>query len=214
MKKGFLCVNCLFLSGLTRFCLEESLPMSAQGIHQIHVVFVPEEDRLLLRINTQSRIEFRFWLTRRFVKRLWPGLRQAMEATSGIVANKRADPLARATALHFMHQQAVAQADFTQPFDQTPNETPLGPLPVLVTRARIQPREQGGYMVSFHPQERYGIELAMAPNLLHSFCKLLADAVSKADWDLPMPLSALSTPPTDLDMGSLYGPTGSDYMIN
>lgn len=188
--------------------------MSAQRIHQIYVVFVPEEDRLQLKINTQAQIEFRFWLTRRFIKRLWPGLRQAMETTAGLAVVDPTDPLARATALHFMHQKAVSQADFSKKFDHTPSETPLGPLPILVTRARIEPREQGGYMVAFHPQESYGIELAMAPDLLHSFCKLLSDAVSKADWDLPMSLFSLSTTPTDLDMGSLYGPTGSEYMIN
>ncbi|MBF0401625.1 MAG: hypothetical protein HQL80_09340 [Magnetococcales bacterium] len=188
--------------------------MSAHRIHQIHLLFVPEEDRLLLRINTQSRTEFRFWLTRRFVKRLWPGLRQALEVSSGLQGKAAVDPLARAAVLDFMHQQAVAQTDFSTRFDAVARETPLGPLPVLVTRARIEPREQGGHMVSFHPQESYGIELAMAPKLLHSFCELLTDAVGKADWDLSMPLTTLANTGTPVDPGGLHNPAGGGYRIN
>lgn len=163
--------------------------MHAQRIHQMQVVFAPEEDRLQLRINTQARTEFRFWLTRRFVKRLWPGLQQAMENHARLPLVAPVDPMARATILEFTHQQAIAQTDFSTQFLETPSETPLGPLPILVTQARIEPREHG-YMVSFHPQGSFGIEVAMDARLLHSFCKLLADAVGKADWDLSLPASA------------------------
>ncbi len=183
--------------------------MSAQRIHQIQVVFSPEEDRLQLKINTQGRTEFRFWLTRRFVKRLWPGLRQALESQ---VQLETADPVARAAMLSFVHQQAVSETDFSTQYQEVPNETPLGPLPVLVTQARIEPREQGGYRVGFHPQGSYGIEVAMDPKLLHSFCKLLTDAVGKTDWDLPLAFSPAGQAVPD--MGGLYGPSGSHYTIN
>ena len=185
--------------------------MHAQRIHQMQVVFAPEEDRLQLRINTQARTEFRFWLTRRFVKRLWPGLIQAMESQARPAAvAPPVDPTARAAILDFAHQQAIAQTDFSTKFLETPSQTPLGPLPILVTRARIEPREQGGgYMVSFHPEGSYGIEVAMDPRLLHSFCKLLADAVSKADWDLSLP-SSVSRELSDA--GGHYPPAG--YTIN
>ncbi|MEO5349203.1 MAG: hypothetical protein H7836_06130 [Magnetococcus sp. YQC-3] len=185
--------------------------MHAQRIHQLQVVFAPEEDRLQLRINTQARTEFRFWLTRRFVKRLWPGLVQAMESRAAWPAAvpPPVDPTARATILEFAHQKAIAQADFSTQFLETPSETPLGPLPILVTRARIEPREQGGHMVSFHPEGSYGIEVAMDPRLLHSFCKLLADAVSKADWDLSLPSSVRKELS---DVGGQHPPAG--YTIN
>ncbi|MBF0161069.1 MAG: hypothetical protein HQL88_02170 [Magnetococcales bacterium] len=184
--------------------------MNAQRIHQIQVIFSPEEDRLQLKINTQGRTEFRFWLTRRFVKRLWPGLRQALE-TQARLERVTADPAARAAVLGFMHQQAVAESDFSTRFMEEPCETPLGPLPVLVTRARIEPREQGGYMVSFHPQESYGIEVAMDPKLLHSFCKLLTDAVGKSEWDLPLTLSTSGREGIGSDF---YEPMGRAHSIN
>lgn len=159
--------------------------MSSQRIHQMQVMFSPEEDRLQLRINTQSRTEFRFWLTRRFVKRFWPGLRRAMEVNVGAVETQETSQEARSAMLDFMHQHAVSQTNFSTQFQEHPAETPLGSKPILITRARLEPRERGSYMVSLHPQESHGIEVAMDANLLHSFCKLLMDAVSKADWDLP-----------------------------
>ncbi|MBF0184145.1 MAG: hypothetical protein HQM06_07140 [Magnetococcales bacterium] len=186
--------------------------MSAHRIHQIQVIFSAEEDRLQLRINTHGRTEFRFWLTRRFIKRLWPGLRQAMETHVHMETSAPVDPVSRAAMLSFVHQQAVAETDFTTRYQEEPCETPLGPLPVLVTRARIEPREQGGYLIGLHPQTSYGIEVAMDPKLLHSFCKLIVDAVNKADWDLNLALAQTGKMVTDV--GALYGPSGSNYTIN
>ncbi|MBF0462087.1 MAG: hypothetical protein HQL87_11890 [Magnetococcales bacterium] len=186
--------------------------MSAQRIHQIQVNFSPEEDRLQLRINTQGKTEFRFWLTRRFVKRLWPGLHQAMEGQTRMETDTPLDPAARAAILSFMHEQAISETDFSTQFQDTPSEMPLGPLPVLVTRARIEPMERGGYRVCLHPQERYGIEVAMDAKLMHSFCKLLTDAVDKADWDLSLPFSSVKSVTTD--MGGPYIPTDGTHTLN
>lgn len=187
--------------------------MSSQRIHQMQVVFSPEEDRLQLKINTQSRTEFRFWLTRRFVKRFWPGLRQALEISSSAkAAVASSNPGARHAMLDFMHQHAISQTDFSTQFQEDASETPLGPLPILVTRARLEPKAQGSYMVSLHPQEKQGIEVVMDPRLLHSFCKLLADAVKKAEWDLRLQLIPTGT--QAYNMGGDYNTPGSNYRLN
>ncbi len=47
-------------------------------IHQIQIRHDETEDRLLLRLSTSDNHEFRFWLTRRFVKRLWAMLVQML----------------------------------------------------------------------------------------------------------------------------------------
>ena len=43
-------------------------------LHQIRIDYHQEQDRLLLRISTDEGSELRFWLTRRFVKSMWPAL--------------------------------------------------------------------------------------------------------------------------------------------
>ena len=49
-------------------------------LHQIQMQYDAHEDRGLLRIRTRDGSEFRFWLTRRFVRALWPMVREMLEA--------------------------------------------------------------------------------------------------------------------------------------
>ena len=49
-----------------------TLPMTA--INQLQMSYSPEEDRVLLRLNTTSAEEFRFWLTRRYCQLMVPAL--------------------------------------------------------------------------------------------------------------------------------------------
>ena len=50
-------------------------------LSQIQVSFAPAEDRLLLRVSTDEHTEFQFWLTRRYVRLLWPILEQMVAVT-------------------------------------------------------------------------------------------------------------------------------------
>ena len=52
-----------------------TLPMTA--ISQLQMSYSPEEDRVLLRLNTTSTEEFRFWLTRRYSQLVIQALRCA-----------------------------------------------------------------------------------------------------------------------------------------
>ena len=53
-------------------------------LHQLKVEFRPEEDRLLMRLATDTGAEVLLWLTRRCVKRLWPLLMNMAQATPEI----------------------------------------------------------------------------------------------------------------------------------
>ncbi len=50
------------------------------NIHQLQLAFDAAEDRLLFRLSTTAGEEFRVFLTRRFVKMLWPHLVRTMDA--------------------------------------------------------------------------------------------------------------------------------------
>ncbi len=178
----------------------ESQPIN-QRIHQTQAAYVPEEDRLLFKINTQHREEFRFWMTRRFIKRFWPALSQALKNHPDIAMPS--SPESRNAILDFMQENASSQADFSTEFAPDPAVTPLGSAPVLISQARIRAGGGSGFLVSFHPTEGYGIEVAMDAQLLFSFRQLLSDAISQADWDLSTkkptaarkdPLEALAVP--------------------
>ena len=175
-----------------------STPDPNQRIHQIQVSHIAEEDRLLLRINTNHLEEFRFWLTRRFVKRFWPAMSQALKNHPKIAMSTT--PETRNAVLDFMQEKASATADFTTAFQGHPTVTPLGPKPVLVGQARLRATDGINFLLSLHPSKGFGIEVAMDPHLLLSFRQLLADAIRQADWDLgpanpPPEKDPLAAPP-------------------
>ncbi|MBF0273006.1 MAG: hypothetical protein HQL98_13230 [Magnetococcales bacterium] len=169
--------------------------MGLGKVHQLQAAYAPVEDRLLLRINTTDAMEFRFWLTRRFVQRLWPALRQTLEHHTHLTGV--GDQTVRAAMLEFMHEHATAATDFKAPFEESPSKVmPLGQQPILAAHARIAavPGQDQIRMLHLHPEQGYGIELAMDTQLLHAFCKLLADAVASAEWQLELHLTPGFTP--------------------
>jgi hypothetical protein len=160
-------------------------------LNQILCRFVPLEDRLLLRISTTDRHEFRFWMTRRFVKLLWPVLGRMLASTP--VAKTAGDPQSRQAILAFQHETVLSQSNFSQPFDEGDYQRPLGDTPVLLARIQLKEIDGGGQILCLHPETGNGVEIILDVKLLHGFARLVDDAVSKADWDVS-PLFAPATP--------------------
>src|SRR3954464_12764865 len=104
-------------------------------LHQLKVDYDAEQDRLLMQVATSEGVEVRLFLTRRFVKLLWPLLVKLAEEASPRIRTQ-ANPEARKALLGIEHEQAVSKADFSQPYDDSTRATPLGADPVLL--ARIQ----------------------------------------------------------------------------
>jgi hypothetical protein len=156
-------------------------------LNQLKIDYVPEQDRLLLLISASEAVEVRMWLTRRFVKLLWPLLvRLAEEGSPRIRAQP--NPEARKALLGLEHEQAVQKADFSKPYDETARATPLGEAPLLMARIQTGHDPNGQPVVALHPVEGKGLTLTLDPVLLHSVCRLLQAAVKKSDWDMVLKL--------------------------
>ena len=165
------------------------------GINQIQMSFNPAEDRILLRMNTVDAAGFQFWLTRRYVRLLWPVL-LGMLAKDEQITTQRTD-MAKNEVLSFQQQDAVQKMDYSQEFTAE-SARPLGDVPLLLEKIAVNDRENGEQVLCMHPSTGQGVELALNQTLLHSICKLLQDTASKADWDLDLPQS-LSTPASVVD---------------
>jgi hypothetical protein len=61
-------------------------------IHQMQIRPDEQEDRLMLRLSTTEGAEFRFWLTRTFVKKLWGMLLKTVEWDAGSPQREPAAP--------------------------------------------------------------------------------------------------------------------------
>ena len=157
-------------------------------LHQLKIDFVPEHDRLLLRVSTDNKLEMRLWLTRRALRLLWPRLMQIVRSAPEVAL--QSNPQARDALVGMQHERALRQADFAKPFEETPRELPLGPEPILVTHIQTKRDESGNLVLGLLPQQGQGVNLTLNYNLLHSLCKLLQDAVAKSDWDIALEFPA------------------------
>jgi hypothetical protein len=150
-------------------------------LHQIQFRYVPQEDRILLRIKTTERSEFRFWLTRRYVKLLWPVVVKMLESDQRVQLQPTAE--AKSAVLSFQHEKAIRKSDFSTQYREDAAELPLGESPVVLAKIQIKKAGSSGDLLCVHPESGKGIELAMNETLLHSFSKLLTDAIKVSEWD-------------------------------
>lgn len=160
-------------------------------LHQLKLDFIPEQDRLLLRVSTDNQLEVRLWLTRRALRLLWPRLVQMVRASPEVAL--QSNPEARDALVGMQHERALSQANFAQPFEDVPREMPLGAKPILVARIQTDNDGDGNKVLGLLPQEGQGIRLTLDNALLHSLCKLLQTAVAKSDWDIVLELPTLQT---------------------
>lgn len=151
-------------------------------IDQIQIKFVPAEDRLLLRVSTKDGAEFRFWLTRRFIKLLWPALGKTLTASPRIQLQQSPD--ARREILAFEHQQAVSAADFSTPYKEIEKALPLGDAPVLLTKLQLRTVDANTRVLTIGPEQGPGIDLTLNDGLTHSIVELIGSAMALATWDI------------------------------
>ncbi len=154
------------------------------ALHQITMSYVAEDDRLLLRISTTDKTEYRLWLTRRFVGVLWPALMKSMEKTP---ARKAAAlmPAARKAVMAMEHQEALDQSDFSHPHEEKGYRdltSKSGPL--LVVGGKVTPGRDGSAVLVFKTRKGAEIKFTLDKTLLHALCKLLTQTTAKAGWEL------------------------------
>jgi hypothetical protein len=154
------------------------------NLEQIRIDFVPEQDRLLMRIASSDRSEVLLWFTRRCVRLMWPLLVKMTQSVPQIA--QQALPEARDALLNMQREQALSQANFGRPYDAANRERPLGAEPILVARVNTGRNEQGKHMLALLPQQGQGVTLGLDDTLLHALCKLLQDVVAKAEWNLQL----------------------------
>ena len=158
-------------------------------IHQLSVRHDERQDRLLWRLNTKEGQEYQFWLTRRMLTRLLPVLNQALlklQATEPGLASS--DTVSLQMLRDFKRENLMAHADFKTPFVPGTMEMSLGPLPMLVTEARLSMETPGSLGLVL--EEKMGdqgksCQLTLASDLVEGLLLLTQQALQSADWSVP-----------------------------
>jgi len=156
-------------------------------MQQLHIAHVPAQDRLLLRVSGADQIEVRLWITRRFLKVLWPVLLEVINTDPKVAA--ATDLSSRDAVVSFQHQEAVAQTQFTKEY-RPPQQArrPLGDTPLLLIDAKLEKAAADEKQVLLVLTTARGREFkfTVGPRLAHSLCKLISDCLGQADWDLEL----------------------------
>lgn len=137
-----------------------------------------------MRVSTLDHAEFRFWLTRRYVKLLWGILLKMLERDPKAAVH--ADEKVRRAMMGFQHSDAVRAGNFERKYEEAAAAFPLGEAPVLVSRITAKQNANSQQVLAMHPEQGQGIDLVVDTALLHMVSKLLIDAVAQTDWDLKL----------------------------
>jgi hypothetical protein len=157
----------------------------ADALHQMTAEFVPVQDRILFRVSTREKHEFRVWLTRRLVKLLW-GIAVKSFETAPEVA-QQPQPSVKSAVMSMKHQQAVQTSNFAQKHEPgaAPPDMPELETPLLAVGVRIR-RINAMVELVLTTVENKAVTLNLSEEMLHALCHIIQSAADKAGWDLQL----------------------------
>ena len=184
------------------------------SLYQMTAEYNPVHDRILFRVSTQKRLEYRVWLTRRIVKSLWGVAIRSFEAEveaeafketapSTTIPPTKQEPRVKQAVMSMKHQEAVQSSDFSKKHDTKTKPPPEGQRPLLVVKAEIGKTQDGNIRLTLHTLERKNVNLNLNEKTLHAVCHMLQRAADKAGWDLELRVG---------DAGSVL--TGDERVLN
>lgn len=153
-------------------------------IRQISITFLAEEDRLLLRLNTTDKDEFRIWLTRRVVRQFALGLSGAERRLLGL-ENPASGQLALGTRAiqEFQREARTAGVDFNERFTEGAGNFPFGAEAVLATGFEVRPQGES-VVISIAGGRKGSLSFVLGVRDIHGILAMLQKAVAQSDWDL------------------------------
>ncbi|MBM3952082.1 MAG: hypothetical protein FJ311_11585 [Rhodospirillales bacterium] len=157
---------------------------TTSGLHQIGLTYDPVQDRLVLRISSTDKSEWRLALTRRFVSLLWKSLVGALEKNPDIRDDLM--PKIKEAMLAMQHQAAVESTDTSKAFADDNRDLTSDTGPQLVVSARVAPKGDTHTELYFRTAAGTDIRFVIDKTRLHAFCHLLVKSAVNAEWNLPM----------------------------
>jgi hypothetical protein len=171
------------------------------NLHQIQLSYQIEEDRVLLRVSfkndKEDLLEIRAWLTRRFIRRLWSGMLDAMKTQVALARPAAAHASAEIVGMgHGASVSEIREAGgFDALFEGAAEEFPLGEAAILITTAHFSVDADQPVRINFISMEGGSFEVVFTEIMLHGFCSLLQDAIKRAEWDMELILPGSAADP-------------------
>lgn len=195
-------------------------------IHQLNLKYVPEQDRLLLRINTKTGEELPLWLSRRLMLGVLPLLRKltseqaaksaALAAEQGAGFSAR-DPKIREILSEFNKDVALRTSDFVTPFKEASSTQGSAVPALLVSTVAITPLANLHLTVKFTghnvadagpTHEKRDVRIDLDERLMHGFMHLLETAFTASQW------SVCAVSPLEAEMASIKDAAARPQYLN
>ena len=164
-------------------------------IHQLSVTYLAEQDRILVRVNTEAAEEMRLWLTRRLMLGLWPLLsklltKHLLKLEAAGTSLETADEGLKKMLADFRKEEFLKDADFDTPYKDNQAQLPLGDEPLLITDVDAAPLPNGRLRLSFNERlpgvaKPRSFQMEMEPKLMQGLMHLLEQALGRAQWREP-----------------------------
>jgi hypothetical protein len=155
----------------------ESVVMN-NSLQQINMAYIPEQDRLLLRISTSSDAEYRIWLTRRYSALLLQVFLEQIEREGGYQ-----DLASRQDTRERLRGGAL-----DQPYNPAPKmHYPLGEQGVLAYRINVGKDPTGVLNLQLLPEQGQGVTFTLDKSTLYMLYNVLEQALSQTEWNLHVP---------------------------
>jgi len=158
------------------------------SIRQMQMAYLPEEDRILYRVNTTVDEEFRFLVTRRYAMLMLQVLREQRAADPDVSAARAVGD--RQAVQAFKKEKAMTEANFESSFKADAATFPLGTEALLAYRLAYEIKPGGNLRLTIEPKAGNGINLAISNALNFTLTELILSAARKGDWGLDAWLAA------------------------
>lgn len=150
------------------------------ALQQLNMVYVPEQDRLLLRISTSGDAEYRIWMTRRYCSLLLNMLVEQIDRAGGYH-----ELASREDTRERLRGGALGQA-YAPPAQL---KYPLGEQGVLGYRINVGKDPQGVLKLQLLPAKGQGVTFTLDKSTLYLLYNVLEQALTQTDWKLDVPIS-------------------------
>ncbi len=145
------------------------------GLHQMTAEYNPNQDRILFRISTSGKVEYRVWLTRRLVKKFWG------QAVDLFLVGSEDDKVKNAMT-SMKHQEVVQSSDFSQKHAVASETKP----PLLAIGITAGTTPEGSIRLTFHTADKRDVNIDMNEDMLHALCHIIQKCAEKAGWALAL----------------------------
>jgi hypothetical protein len=173
----------------------------ADSLHQMTAEYVPAQDRILFRVNTQEKLEYRVWLTRRLVRNLWGVAVKSFAAKPEVSEQPR--PQVKQAMMSMQHQQAVQSSNFKQKHATDTKPAPDAETPLLAIATQITQINKTTIRLTFVTAERKAVNLHLTEDMLHAVCYIMQTAADRAGWDLKLSVGDAAAVP-QIEAGQVH----------